>query len=51
MTTLQELENFIENKEYNYMNSELMEFAISIKNKIEELKSKELKMTNNEELD
>lgn len=34
---MQELHDYIENQEYNYMDSKLMEYAISLKTKVEEL--------------
>lgn len=41
LTALKELELFIENQEYNFLNKELLDFANKLKEKIQILQTKE----------
>ena len=41
LTALKELEKFIENQEYNFLNRELLDFANKLKEKVQILQTKE----------
>ena len=41
LTALKELEKFIENQEYNFLNKELLDFANKLKEKVQILQTKE----------
>ena len=41
LTALKELEIFIENQEYNFLNRELLDFANKLKEKVQILQTKE----------
>ena len=41
LTTLKELEDYIENQDYNYLNKELLDFANKLKEKVKILQTKE----------